>query len=104
MSEIKQAYIEELEQRLNDWWNEIRILEARMKKANIDSGHKMFLQIQALRQQRDDTKAQLQALRESSHSEWRQVKDELEKAWSGLRVGLDQMAKGFAHEWDERDS
>ncbi len=101
MSEIKQAYITELEQRLSDWWNEILELEQRMKKANLEAGHKMYIQIQALRQQREDTSALLQSLRESDHSEREAIKRELEKAWHGLRDGLDKMAKGFAREWDE---
>ena len=103
MGEIKRAYIAELEQRLSDGWNEIRELESRMKKANVEVGHQMYVQIQALRQQRDDTKALLQTLRESERSDWQPLKDELEKAWLGLRSGLDRMAKGLAHEWDESD-
>lgn len=102
MGEIKQAYIEELEQRLSDMWNEISELEMRMKKANVDTGHQMYIQIQKLRQQRDETKERLQALRETEHSEWGHLKDELEKAWHGLRHALDKMAEGFSHEWDER--
>lgn len=103
MGEIRKAYIAELEQRLSDWWNEIRELESRMKKANVEAGHQMYVQIQALRQQRDDTKALLQTLRESDRSDWQPIKEELEKAWAGLRSGLDRMAKGLAHEWDEND-
>jgi hypothetical protein len=101
MSEIKQAYITKLEQRLSDWWNEILELEQRMKKANLEAGHKMYIQIQALRQQREETSALLQKLRVSDHSEWETLKQELEKAWSRLRSGLDSMAKGLAREWDE---
>ena len=103
MGEIKEAYIAELEQRLSDWWIEISELEIRMKKADLDTGHQMFIQIQALRQQRDETKTILQALRESDHSEWQPIKDKLEKAWLELRSDLDKMAKGFAREWDEGD-
>jgi len=103
MGEIKKAYIAELEQRLSDWWNDIRELEARMKKADVDEGHRMYVQIEALRQQRDDTKEKLQSLRESGQSEWQPLKEDLEKAWLGMRSGLDKMAKGFAREWDMKD-
>ena len=101
MGEIKKAYIEELEQRLSDWWNEISELEIRMKKANVETGHEMYIQIQELRKQRDETKAKLQALRETDHSEWHHIKEELDKAWHGLRHALDKMAAGFSREWDE---
>ena len=101
MGEIEKAYIAELEQRLSDWWNEILELEQRMKKANVEAGHKMYIQIQALHHQREETSALLQRLRESDQSEWETLKSELEKAWIGLRFGLDSMAKGFAREWDE---
>ena len=100
MSEIKKAYIEELEQRLSDWLNEINELEIRMKKANLETGGQMYVQIQELRQKCDDTKAKLQNLREADHSEWQHFKEELEKGWVALRNGLDKMAKGFSHEWD----
>ena len=103
MGEIKEAYIEELEQRLSDWWIEISELGIRMKKTDVDTGHKMFIQIQALRQQRDETKAILQTLRESDHSEWQPIKEKLEKAWLEMRSGLDKMARGLAREWDESD-
>jgi multidrug resistance efflux pump len=103
MDKIKEAYIVELEQRLSDWWVEITELEVRMKKADVDTEHQMFVQIQALRQQRDETKAILQSLRESDHSEWQSIKEKLEKAWLELRSGLDKMARGFAREWDESD-
>ena len=103
MGEIKKAYIVELEQRLSDWWNEIRELESRMKKSNVDVGHQLYVQIQTLREQRDETKAMLQTLRESDQAEWQPLKDKLEKAWHGLRSGLDKMARGLAHEWDQSD-
>ena len=103
MGEIKQAYIEELEQRLSDLWNEISELEMRMKKANMETGGPMYVQIQALREKHEQTKAELQKLREHHESEWHHLKEELEKAWHGLRGALDKMAEGFSHEWDERN-
>ena len=45
MGDIKQAYIEELEQRLSDLWHEITELEIRMKKANMETGAPMYIQI-----------------------------------------------------------
>ena len=103
MVEIQKAYIEELEQRLSDWLHEINELEMRMKKANMEAGSQMYVQIQELRQKCDDTKAKLQTLREADHSEWQQFREELEKGWAALRKGLDKMAKGFVHEWDQPD-
>jgi hypothetical protein len=103
MYKMKEAYIEELEQHLSDWWVEITELEVRMRNVDIDTEHQMFIQIQALRQQRDEAKTILQTLRESDHSEWQPIKEKLEKAWHELRSGLDKMARGFAREWDESD-
>ena len=103
MGEIKKAYIAELEQRLNDGRNELQELELRMQKANVETGHQLYVQIYALREQCDDTRALLQTLRESSHTDWKALKEEIEKAWLALRGGLDNMARGLAQQWDERD-
>lgn len=103
MGELKKAYIAELEQRLSDWWNEIGELEARMKKANVETGNQLFIQINELRKKRDETKELLQSMRESERSDWQPLKGELEKAWQAIRSGLDKIAKGFEHEWDEWD-
>ncbi len=103
MGEIKQAYIEELEQRLSDLWHEITELEIRIKKANMETGAPMYVQIQELRNKHEQTRVELQNLREHQESEWLHLKEELEKAWVGLRGALDKMAEGFSREWDERD-
>ena len=100
MGEIKQAYIAELEQRLNDSWVAVRELEARIKAVDVESGNKLFLELNALRDQRDQTKAQLQVLRESDHEDWQAMKESLEQAWESFRSGLNKMAKGLGHEWD----
>jgi len=100
MGEIKKAYIAELEQRLNDSWVAVRELEERIKHVNQQTGNKLYLELNALREQRDETKDQLQALRESEHEDWQQMKDNLEEAWESFRKGLNNMAKGLGHEWD----
>jgi len=100
MGEIKQAYITELEQRLNDSWVAVRELEARIKQVDAETGNKLYIELNALRDQRDKTKEQLQVLRESEHEDWQHMKEGLEQAWEGFRSGLDKMAKGLGHEWD----
>lgn len=100
MGDIKQAYIAELEQRLNDSLVAVRELEARIKRVEPDTGNRLFVELNALREQRDQTKEKLQMLRESDHADWQQMKEGLEQAWESLRSGLNQMAKGLGHEWD----
>ncbi len=100
MGEIKKAYIEELEQRLNDSWVAVRELEERIKHVDTETGNRLYVELNALQQQRDETKAQLQTLRESQHEDWKQMKEDLEQAWESFRKGLNKMAQGLGHEWD----
>jgi len=95
MGEIKQAYIVELEQRLSDYLNEINELESRMKKASVEHGHQLYIQIQALRKKSDEARERLQGLRETDHPKWQSLKDEVEKTWQELRSGLDKMLRDF---------
>jgi len=100
MDNIKQAYIEELEQRLNDSWIAVRELEERIKRVDAETGNRLYVELNALREQNDQTREKLQELRESEHDDWQQMKEGLEQAWEGLRTGLNKMAKGLGHEWD----
>lgn len=100
MDNIKQAYIEELEQRLNDSWIAVRELEERIKHVDAETGNRLYVKLNALREQNDQTREKLQELRESEHDDWQQMKEELEQAWEDLRKGLNKMAKSLGHQWD----
>lgn len=102
MGEIKQAYIAELEQRLSDSLVEMRQLQVRFDKVNIDTGHDLYIEMQNLRQKRDDTKVKLQALREVDHENWDHMKEELEKAWQNINKLLQKIGNGLEHEWDTK--
>jgi len=93
MGEIKQAYIHELEQRLSDWWIEMEQLEARMKKVNVETEHKLFLELKQLRDKSDQTRTKLQELRDSEHPEWQQMQDEIDSAWQHLKQGLSSISE-----------
>ncbi len=103
MGEIKQAYITELEQRLSDGQVELRKLEARLDKANLEASHDLYLEMENLRKQRDETKEKLQVLREVDHENWQHMKDELDKAWHHMSELLHKIGKGLKREWDSND-
>ncbi len=102
MGEIKQAYIAELEQRLSDWHVDLRKLQARMEKANVDAGHQLYIEIHELRQKRDKTKIQLEELREVEHEEWQHLKEALDNGWHHLTDLLKQVGKGFEQEFKSK--
>ena len=103
MGQIKQAYIVELEQRLNDGQVELRKLQARLDKANLDVGHELFIQMQSLLRQREKTKEKLQALREVDHENWHHMKEELDNAWQQMGKLLHKIGAALEHQWDTRD-
>jgi uncharacterized FlaG/YvyC family protein len=103
MGQIKQAYIVELEQRLNDGQVELRKLQARLDKANLDTEHELYIQMQILRQQREETKTKLQALREVDHENWRHMKEELDNAWQHMAKLLHKMGAALEHQWDTKN-
>ncbi len=103
MGQIKQAYIVELEQRLNDGQVELSKLQVRLDKANLEAGHELYIQMQVLRQQGEETKTKLHALREVDHENWHHVKEELDHAWQIMGKLLHKMGAALEHQWDTKN-
>ena len=100
MGEIKQAYIDELKNRLSESTIKVKVLQERIEKADIETGHKLYQKMAKLRKKNDKTRAIMQQLIESDHGEWDQLKEDFEKSWKKLQKSLKKMAKGLKHQWD----
>ena len=101
MGEIKTAYIEELEYRLNNLDNKLTIIQSRLKKPHPPNSGKLFVQMKTLREQSDAIREKLSELSKTDHPNWEHIKDEIEEAWAFLQQGATLMASGLKHQWDE---
>ena len=98
MGEIKQAYIDELKNRLSESTIKVKVLEQRIEKADIETGHKLYQKMAKLRKKNDKTRTIMQQLIES---DWDHLKQDFEKTWKKLQKSLKKMAKGLNHQWDQ---
>ncbi|MHC4196944.1 MAG: sll1863 family stress response protein [Planctomycetota bacterium] len=92
---LKDTYIERIQAKLDQWSAELDKLEAKARDAK--AGAKVSLQehIDVLSQKRDDAKARLKEIRESSNGAWEDLKEGAEGAFDSLREAINKAKSHF---------
>jgi predicted nucleic acid-binding Zn-ribbon protein len=94
MSE-KDAYVEKLKARLDEWSAALDNLEAKARKAGADAKSGSEDQIKALRQQRDSAKAKLAEVQSASGDAWEDLQKGLDSMLDALQEGLEKATSRF---------
>ncbi|MHC5212109.1 MAG: sll1863 family stress response protein [Planctomycetota bacterium] len=81
----REAYLEKLKARLDEWNARIAVLEARANQSKAEVKRRYAEQVAALKRQRDEVRVRVDKLRKTSGDAWRDVRRGIEEA--GERLG-----------------
>jgi uncharacterized coiled-coil DUF342 family protein len=91
----KDAFVEKLKARLDEWSAELDNLEAKAGKVDADARIEYEDQIKALRQQRDSVKAKLVEIQSAREDAWEDLQKGLDSMLDALQEGLEKATSRF---------
>ena len=89
----RDAYIEKMKAKIDEWNAEISKQEAKARAAQADTKLKYEEQVNEMKAQRDAFEAKLREARESSEKAWGDMLDGFEKAWRDMANAFDSAMK-----------
>lgn len=95
MSENKDAYVEKLQAKMDEWNAEIKKLDAKARQAEADSKIKYEKELEDLRARRKDLEEKMSRLRKSGEGAWKDLKTGIESAWQSLDTAITSAASRF---------
>jgi outer membrane murein-binding lipoprotein Lpp len=95
MSENKEAYVEKLQAKMDEWNAEIKKLEAKARQAEADSKINYEKEVEELRAKRRDLEEKMSQVRESGEGAWQDLKTGIESAWQSLDTAIKSAASRF---------
>jgi multidrug resistance efflux pump len=93
---MKDAYVEKIQARLNQWDSEIEKLKAEAEEANADAKLEYVAQIRELQEKQKDAQSKLDALRRAGDDAWLDLKVGVEGAWASLENAAKNAISRFA--------
>jgi len=91
----KNAYMQKLEARLNQWGAEVDKLQAKSAEASADAKLEYQNQIEKLRGMQDDARQELDKLESAQGEAWKDLKSGIEKAWDNMGNAVKQATDRF---------
>lgn len=92
----KQAYVDKIQARLNEWDAEIEQLKARAAHAGAAARIASERQLDMLREEQREAQAKLDDLRAAGDDAWQDMKTGVEQAWSSLEEAARSAKARFA--------
>lgn len=92
----KQAYIEKIQARLNQWDAKIQELLALTQEAQADAKVEYESQIAKLKEAQKDAQGKLDELRSSGEDAWKDMKIGVESAWERFETAANSAATRFS--------
>jgi uncharacterized coiled-coil DUF342 family protein len=96
MSEKRDAYVEKLKAKLDDWNAKIDKLEARAQQASVDSKAELQKQIANVKARRDEVVAKIDSLRQAGDGAWKDLKGGVKSSWRALDKAFRSAASNFS--------
>lgn len=84
MSETRNAYVEKIKAKLDEWNADIAKLEAKARQQEADTQIKLIERIETLKKKRKSTEEDLDKLRQAGDSAWQDLKMGVENAAASL--------------------
>ena len=91
----RQAYIEKMKARLDEWNADIEKLEARAKRAEADAQIGVQKQLDQLKATRDDAAKRLRELQDASADAWEVMRQGAEAAWEDMANAFKEATSRF---------
>ena len=91
----REELIQKMKAQLDQWGIEIDALSAQAEAAQEEAKLKFQVQIEALKQQREEARQQLHALQASSEDAWDTLRDGMESAWESVTKAIKDAMSRF---------
>jgi hypothetical protein len=95
MSEKRDAYVEKLKAKLDEWNAEIDKLQAKADQASAEAEIEMQKNIEELKAQRAEARQKLDDLSRSGSGAWEDLKAGVDKAWHALGESIKSARSRF---------
>jgi uncharacterized coiled-coil DUF342 family protein len=87
MSENRDAYIQKLKAKIDEWNADIDKLMAKARQAKAEKEVEYREQIETLRAKRSELESKLEQVQQASESTWQDLKKGFETSWEALKEG-----------------
>ncbi|AGA32844.1 putative conserved coiled coil protein [Thioalkalivibrio nitratireducens DSM 14787] len=91
----RDAYLEKMKARIDEWNAEVARLEAKAREAEADMRLKYDAQLKEMREQRDALEERLRDMQRAGEESWRRVRDGMEAAWDEMTRAFREAADRF---------
>ena len=95
MSVKKDAYVDKLKARLDEWNADIEKLVAKAAQAEAEAKIEYQNQLDDLRAKRDDVRDKLLAVQQAGDGAWEDLKEGLENSWEILKMSFNKAKSEF---------
>jgi hypothetical protein len=95
MAEKRDAYVQKLKAKLDEWNAEIDRLAAKAGQAEAESKIEYHQQLEDLRAKRRDLEAQIAAVQQAGEGAWQDLKQGIENSWEILKTSLARAKSEF---------
>ncbi len=101
MTEQRDAYIQKLKAKLDEWNAEISILAAKAEQAGAEAKIEYHRQLDDLRAKRRELEGKISELQEAGESAWEDLKQGLENSWEILKISFTKAKSEFERGYKE---
>jgi len=101
MSEKRDAYVQKLKAKLDEWNAEIDLLAARADQADADAKIGYQKRLYEMRGKREELKKHIAAIQEASEGAWEDLKKGLENSWQILKGSFSKAKSEFERGYRE---
>mgnify|MGYP000314631334 CR=1 FL=1 len=91
----RDAYIEKMKARIDEWNADIAKLEARARQAEADMKIKYEEQLETMRQQREHAREKMHEIQHASEEAWESLRHGMESAWDSMTKAFRDAADRF---------
>lgn len=95
MTEKKDAYVQKLKAKMDEWNAEIDKLEAKVDQADAEAKIEYEKQLEDLRAKRKDAEDKMAELQQAGEGAWEDLKAGIESAWDSLGSALKSASSRF---------
>ena len=93
---MKQAYIDKIQARLNEWDAEIEKLTAQADEAGADARIRYQKQVSELKERQKEAQLKLDDMRKSGEDAWEDMKAGVENAWMSMEKAVKDATSRFS--------
>ncbi|PTN13238.1 coiled coil domain-containing protein [Nitrosomonas aestuarii] len=91
----KEAYLQKMQAKLDEWDADINALKAKMSGASADAKIELNKQVESLESERNEMKQKYEELKSASGDAWKDMRDGMEAAWSRVADSFKKASDRF---------